>query len=356
LRSGDSTSRSGGNDGPERADPDNTDRSVCILDRLVLAAVSALAAGRMAVITDARDEGHLVVAAQLAAPDHITFMTRRAGGWICLALTAERCAELGLRPIARAGSGAGRAPLPPFTVTIEAARGVTTGISAADQAHTIRTAADPATTRRDLVVPGHVRPVRTAPGGVREQPAHAEAAIELARLAGLAPAAVTCQVQNDDGSVARGADLISFCARHGLPCVTIAELLRHRRVERVVATALPTAFGAFTVVGYREHPSGAEHVALVKGDLGDQHGAPVHVHRQCVTGDVFHALRCDCGAVLEDALRAIETAGRGVVVYVAGPEHDDPEAVAAQVLADLGVDYSRSSTMALAMPPASQTA
>jgi 3,4-dihydroxy 2-butanone 4-phosphate synthase/GTP cyclohydrolase II len=278
-------------------------------------------------------------------------MTRQAGGWIWLVLTPERCEALELPAIADDEA---------HMVTVEAARGVTTGISTADQAHTMRTVADPRSTRDDLVVPGHVRPLRARAGGVLERAGHAEAGADLARLAGLEPAVVVCEILDDRGALARGSDVTAFAARHGLRVVTVADVVARRRslVERVVATALPTAFGTFTVVGYRALLDGSEHVALVKGDVDGAEDVPVRVHVQCVTGDVFHALRCDCRARLEHALETIEAEGRGVVVYLA----EGRDQLAEMILADLGVrawrdaGYSRSSTMALAMPPASQTA
>jgi 3,4-dihydroxy 2-butanone 4-phosphate synthase/GTP cyclohydrolase II len=209
-----------------------------------------------------------------------------------------------------------------FTVSIEARDGITTGISAADRARTIQVAIDPRSAPRDLVQPGHVFPLKAKPGGVLERTGQTEAAVDLARLAGLNPSGVICEVMNDDGTMARVDDLVPFCERHGLKMVTVADLIAYRRlhdklVERVVATSLPTAFGDFEVVGYRSLVDDKHHVALVKGDVSGAQDVLVRVHSECLTGDVFHSLRCDCGEQLESALAMIENEGCGVVLYLA---------------------------------------
>ena len=284
-------------------------------------ALEDLAAGRFVVVTDDEDrenEGDLVIAAEHVTPDAVNFMATHARGWICLALTPERCEELGLELQAAKNDSAFETP---FTVTIEAAEGVTTGISAADRALTIRTAVDPAKGPRDIVTPGHVSPLKAKPGGVLERTGHTEASVDLARLAGCEPAGVICEIMNEDGSMARVGDLKAYCHKHGLKMITIADLIAYRRrhdklVERVVQTALPTAAGMFDVVGYRSLVDDKHHVALVKGEVSGQKDVLVRVHSECLTGDVFHSLRCDCGEQLESALSMIEAEGQGVLLYL----------------------------------------
>jgi 3,4-dihydroxy 2-butanone 4-phosphate synthase/GTP cyclohydrolase II len=285
-------------------------------------ALEELAAGRMIVVVDDEDrenEGDLVMAAQFITPDAINFMSRQAGGWICLALTPDRCDELGLELMTLKNESAHETP---FTITIEAREGVTTGISVADQAHTMQVAVDPTKGASDIVQPGHVHPLKAKEGGVLERTGHTEASVDLARLAGLNPAGVICEIQNEDGSMARGEDLAVYCFKHGLKMISIADLIMYRRrhdklVERVVDTALPTAFGDFTAVGYRSLVDHKHHVALVKGDISGAQDVLVRVHSECLTGDVFHSLRCDCGEQLELALAMIEREGTGVLLYLA---------------------------------------
>lgn len=285
-------------------------------------ALEDIAAGKMVVVVDDEDrenEGDLVMAAEHVTPEAINFMTRQAGGWICLALTPERCDELGLELMAAKNESQYETP---FTVTIEAAEGVTTGISAADQATTIGVAADPSKGKSDIVVPGHVHPLKAKDGGVLERTGHTEASVDLARLAGCVPAGLICEIQNEDGSMARVPDLAVYAAKHGLKLITIADLIAYRRrhdklVERVVSTRLPTSFGDFTVVGYRSLVDDKHHIAMVKGDVDGEQDILVRVHSECLTGDVFHSLRCDCGEQLESALAMIEREGRGVLLYLA---------------------------------------
>jgi 3,4-dihydroxy 2-butanone 4-phosphate synthase/GTP cyclohydrolase II len=285
-------------------------------------ALEDIAAGRMVVVVDDEDrenEGDLVMAAQFITPDAINFMTRQAGGWICLALTPERCDELGLDLMAAKNESAHQTP---FTVTIEAREGVTTGISVHDQAHTMQVAVDPTKGEADIVTPGHVHPLKAKAGGVLERTGHTEASIDLARLAGLNPSGVICEIQNEDGSMARADDLAAYCFKHGLKMITIADLIAYRRrndklVERVVSTGLPTGFGDFQVVGYRSLVDEKHHVALVKGEVDGRQDVLVRVHSECLTGDVFHSLRCDCGEQLESALSMIEREGQGVLLYLA---------------------------------------
>jgi 3,4-dihydroxy 2-butanone 4-phosphate synthase/GTP cyclohydrolase II len=285
-------------------------------------ALEDIAAGKMVVVVDDEDrenEGDLVMAAEFVSADDINFMTRQAGGWICLTLTAERCDLLGLELMTLKNEAAHETP---FTVTIEAREGVTTGISTADQATTMRTAIDPAKGAADIVVPGHVHPLKARDGGVLERTGHTEASVDLARLAGVTPAGVICEIQNEDGSMARVGDLAAYCHKHGLRMITIADLIAYRRrhdklVERVVSTSMPTGFGEFTVFGYRSLVDEKHHVAMVKGDVAGKQDVLVRVHSECLTGDVFHSLRCDCGEQLESALAMIEREGEGVLLYLA---------------------------------------
>jgi 3,4-dihydroxy 2-butanone 4-phosphate synthase/GTP cyclohydrolase II len=283
-------------------------------------AVEDIRNGRMVIVVDDPDrenEGDLVVAAQFATPQAVNFMATHARGLICLCLTEERCDELGLPPMAQRNEAPhGTA----FTVSVEAREGVTTGISAADRSHTIQVAIDPESTPHDLVQPGHVFPLRARDGGVLRRAGQTEAAVDLARLAGLQPAGVICEIMNRDGTMARVPDLIPYCEDHGLRMITVADLIEHRRrteklVERVVAVQLPTEFGLFSAIAFRETLTGREHLALVMGEVGEN--VLVRVHSECLTGDVFHSLRCDCGEQLEAALAAIAAEGRGVVLYMA---------------------------------------
>src|SRR6187397_3122457 len=285
-------------------------------------ALEDIRSGRMVVVCDAEDrenEGDLTLAAQFATPESINFMAREGRGLICLALTSDRCDELGLDLMAAKNESSFETA---FTVSVEAREGVTTGISAHDRAHTIQVAIDPRSQPEDLVQPGHVFPLKARSGGVLERTGQTEAGVDLARLAGLIPAAVICEVMNDDGTMARVPDLIPYCERHGLKMITVADLIAYRRkhdklVERVVETRMPTAFGEFSVVGYRTLMDDKHHVALVKGEVSGRDDVLVRVHSECLTGDVFHSLRCDCGEQLESALAQIEREGRGVLLYLA---------------------------------------
>jgi 3,4-dihydroxy 2-butanone 4-phosphate synthase/GTP cyclohydrolase II len=278
--------------------------------------------GKMVVVCDAEDrenEGDLTMAAQFVTPEAINFMATHGRGLICLALTGERCDELGLDLMAAKNESPFQTA---FTVSIEAREGITTGISAHDRAHTVQVAIDPGSRPQDLVQPGHIFPLKARKGGVLERMGQTEAAVDLARLAGLNASGVICEVMNDDGTMARVPDLERYCAKHGLKMVTVADLIAYRRrhdslVERVAEAALPTKFGEFRVVGYRTLVDDKHHVAMVKGDIHGQDDVLVRVHSECLTGDVFHSLRCDCGEQLEDALARIEQEGRGVLLYLA---------------------------------------
>jgi 3,4-dihydroxy 2-butanone 4-phosphate synthase/GTP cyclohydrolase II len=285
-------------------------------------AIEDIRAGRMVVVCDDEDrenEGDLVMAAQFVTPEAINFMAKEARGLICLALTPDRCDELGLDLMASKNESPFETA---FTVSIEAREGVTTGISAADRARTIQVAIDPKSSPRDLVQPGHVFPLKAKPGGVLERTGQTEASVDLARLAGLNPAGVICEVMNDDGTMARVKDLVPYCERHGLKMVTVADLIAYRRVhdklvERVVETKLPTAYGEFSAIGYRSLLDDKHHVAMVKGDVSGREDVLVRVHSECLTGDVFHSMRCDCGEQLESALAQIDAEGSGVLLYLA---------------------------------------
>lgn len=285
-------------------------------------ALEEIKAGRMVVVCDDEDrenEGDLTMAAQFVTPEAINFMALHGRGLICLSITPERAEELGLHPMTRNNqSRFGTA----FTVSIEAREGVTTGISAADRARTIQVAVDPRSGAEDLVQPGHVFPLVARPGGVLARSGQTEAAVDLARLAGLIPAGVICEVMNEDGTMARVPDLIPYCQRHGLKMVTVADLIRYRRrterlVRQVAAVHLPTKVGDFKAYGYESLLDGEQHLALVKGEVAGQENVLVRVHSECLTGDVFHSLRCDCGDQLQVALEMIEQEGRGVLLYMA---------------------------------------
>lgn len=288
-------------------------------------AMAEINAGRPVVVVDdanRENEGDLIFAAELATPELVAFMVRYTSGYICTALTEGECDRLDLPPMHHTNQDRrGTA----YTVTVDARAGVSTGISAADRAHTIRLLADPGTGPEDLARPGHVVPLRAREGGVLRRPGHTEAAIDLTRLAGLRPVGVLCELVNDDGTMMRGPDLERFCAEHSLLLVTIADLIAYRRrtekqVELVAEARLPTRHGVFRALGYSGDYDSAEHVALVLGDLGDGKDVLVRVHSECLTGDVFGSLRCDCGPQLDVALERVAQEGRGVVLYLRGHE------------------------------------
>jgi 3,4-dihydroxy 2-butanone 4-phosphate synthase / GTP cyclohydrolase II len=299
---------------------DTTERSSAFAT--VEEAIDDIRHGRFVVVVDAADrenEGDLTIAAQFATPEAITFMATHGRGLICLCLTEERCDELQLRPMTdRNETPFGTA----FTISVEAREGISTGISAQDRSRTIQVAIDPSKGPRDLVQPGHVFPLRARDGGVLRRGGQTEAAVDLARLAGLNPAGVVCEVMNDDGTMARVDDLIPYCEKHGIKLVTVADLIEYRRrheklVERTTAVRLPTAYGEFTAVAFREKLTGKTHLALVKGEVEGAADVLVRVHSECLTGDVFHSLRCDCGEQLDHALRQISAEDRGVLLYMA---------------------------------------
>jgi 3,4-dihydroxy 2-butanone 4-phosphate synthase/GTP cyclohydrolase II len=310
-------------------------------------AIAEIQAGRMIVVVDDEDrenEGDLTLAAEFVTPEAINFMARFGRGLICLALTEERADYLRLPPMSQENTSRfGTA----FTETIEAREGVSTGISAHDRAHTIRVAIDPASTAADLARPGHVFPLRARKGGVLVRAGQTEASVDLARMAGLIPAGVICEIMNDDGTMARVPDLERFCAEHGMKMLTVAEMIRYRLrheryIHRVAETTLATRYGDFTLIAYESEVDGGEsHLALVRGDVGksgdmgksadlsktaevgtngdvlkDDRPTLVRVHSHCLTGDVFGATTCDCQRILEQSMKLIAEEGRGAIVYL----------------------------------------
>jgi 3,4-dihydroxy 2-butanone 4-phosphate synthase/GTP cyclohydrolase II len=288
----------------------------------VESAIAEFRAGRIIVVVDDEDrenEGDLTLAAEFVTPEAINFMAKFGRGLICLTLTEERADYLRLGPMTQDNTSRfGTA----FTETIEAREGVTTGISAADRAHTIRVAIDPASTAQDLARPGHVFPLRARKGGVLVRAGQTEASVDLARMAGLIPAGVICEIMNDDGSMARVPDLVQFCQHHGLLMVTVADLIRYRLqheryLHRIAEGTLPTAHGDFRMIAYENEVDGGEsHVALVFGDVTAEESIPVRVHTHSLAEDVFGLAGSDNRAVIEDSLRIISQAGRGALIYL----------------------------------------
>ena len=287
-------------------------------------AIDDIAAGRMVVVVDDEDrenEGDLIIAAAKVTPEAIAFMDRHCSGIVCVPMEAERLRELSLPLMAPDNSETmGTA----FTVSVDARKGTTTGISASDRATTVRALVDPATKPHDLARPGHVFPLRYTVGGVLRRAGHTEAAVDLARLAGVEPAGVLCEVVNEDGTMARLEDLERFCEVHELKLISIADLIAYRRrreklVHRLTEARVPTIFGTFKAVGYESH-DGRTHVAFVKGDVSARDNVLVRVHSECFTGDVLGSIRCDCGTQLHEALQRIGEAGEGVLVYIRGHE------------------------------------
>jgi 3,4-dihydroxy 2-butanone 4-phosphate synthase/GTP cyclohydrolase II len=283
--------------------------------------LSDFRAGRIVIVTDDADrenEGDLVMAAEKITPEAVNFMATHGRGLICAPVTEERADHLGLQRMVSDNRESYRTD---FTVSVDAARGVTTGISAHDRARTIQLLVDPKAVATDLVQPGHVFPLRAKQGGVLRRAGHTEASVDLARLAGLQPAGVLCEILNADGTMARLPELLEFKERHGLRICSIAELIAYRRtreklVVREEIVKLPTAYGDFDLHMYRSLVDGAHHLALVKGEISEDQTTLVRVHSECLTGDVFGSFRCDCGPQLQTALQQIEEAGSGVLVYM----------------------------------------
>ena len=287
-------------------------------------AIEAIRNGRMIIVVDDEErenEGDIIVAAEKTTVEHVSFMVRHCSGIICVPMEADRLEGLNLPLMAPDNSEAmGTA----FTISVDARHGTTTGISAADRAETIRTLIDADTKPHDLARPGHIFPLRYVEGGVLRRAGHTEASVDLARLAGLYPAGVLCEVVNDDGTMARLPELESFAAEHDLLMISIADLIAYRRrseklVHRLTEARIPTAFGSFTAVAYESH-DGRTHVALVKGDPAGKDNVLVRVHSECFTGDVLGSIRCDCGIQLNEAMRKIDAEGEGIVVYIRGHE------------------------------------
>ena len=286
-------------------------------------AIEALRRGEMLVAVDDEDrenEGDLIVAAEHATPETINFMATHARGIICTPMEPARLEALGIPMMAASDPDHDGCA---FTVSVDARHDTSTGTSAYDRATTIARLLDPQATTRDFVQPGHVFPLRAKPGGVLHRAGHTEASVDLARLAGLYPAAVICEIMNEDGSMARLPELQEFARAHGLKLISIADLIAYRTehdpetlVERVAEAKLPTGHGEFRIVAYRSKTDGKEHIALVKGDVDGQDDVLVRVHSECLTGDVFHSLKCDCGSQVESALAQIADAGAGVFVYL----------------------------------------
>ena len=288
-------------------------------------AIKIIADGGMLIVVDDEDrenEGDFMMAAEKVTPEAINFMARHGRGLICLPMTGERLDLLRIPPMTDNNTSTqGTA----FHVSIGAKGKITTGISAADRAATVYAVVDPDTTADDIAMPGHVFPLRARPGGVLERAGHTETAVDFARLAGLAPAGVICEIMNEDGTMARRPQLEAVAKEHGLPIVTVADLIRYRRrterlVERIATVRMPTRHGEFTGYGYQSLVDDTTHVALVAGDVDGASDVLVRVHSECLTGDVFHSLRCDCGDQLEEAMRLVQAEGRGVILYIVGHE------------------------------------
>jgi 3,4-dihydroxy 2-butanone 4-phosphate synthase / GTP cyclohydrolase II len=286
-------------------------------------AIADIRDGKFVIVADDEDrenEGDLICAAQLVTPEMVNVMIKKAGGLICLALTGDRVDALGLAPMAEANLDDYRTA---YTVSVDASPrfGVTTGISAQDRAATIRVAVDPASVPSDLRHGGHVFPLRAREGGVLQRVGHTEAAVDLARLAGLLPAGVVCEILNEDGTTARRPQLEVFAQEYDITFITVAQLVAYRLkserlVHREAEARLPTDHGTWRIVGYRNDVDRQEHVALMHGEIGDGEDTLVRIHSKCLTGDVFHSLRCDCGWQLDKAMEMIAADGRGVIVYL----------------------------------------
>jgi 3,4-dihydroxy 2-butanone 4-phosphate synthase/GTP cyclohydrolase II len=285
------------------------------------AVVADLRAGKMAIVVDDEDrenEGDIMMAAQFVTPAAVNFMAKYGRGLICVPTTSERLQQLGIERMVKQNRETFKTD---FQISVDAARGVTTGISAADRAEAIRVMAEPAAVPEDLVQPGHVFPLRARPGGVLQRAGHTEATVDLVQLAGCRPIGVICEVMSDDGTMARLPELTRFARKHRLKICSIADLIQYRRtreklVERIEVVKMPTDYGDFDLYLYRSKIDGQHHLALVRGDVAGKKNVLVRVHSECLTGDVFGSRRCDCGPQLQRAMQQVSEAGLGVVVYM----------------------------------------
>lgn len=284
-------------------------------------AIEEIRNGRMIILVDSEDrenEGDLVIAAEAAGSSAINFMATHGRGLICVPMKGEKLESLSLEPMVQQNTDRYRTA---FTVSVDAAHHITTGISAPDRAKTIEILINPSSRPEDLIKPGHIFPLQAVEGGVLRRAGHTEASVDLARLAGMKPAAVICEIMKDDGTMARLPDLLEFAKKHELNIYTIEDLIRYRShkdslIRREVETSLPTKFGDFTIIAYTTTVDDKNHVALVKGDVRGKENVLVRVHSECLTGDVFHSARCDCGNQLDEAMKKIEEEGAGVVLYM----------------------------------------
>jgi len=287
----------------------------------IASVVADIQKGKMVIVVDDADrenEGDVIMAAQFITPAAVNFMAKHGRGLICVPTTGERLQQLGIERMVRQNRESHKTD---FQVSVDAARGISTGISAADRAETIRIMADPTAVPDDLVQPGHMFPLRAQPGGVLQRAGHTEAAVDLVRLAGCRPITVICEIMNDDGSMARLPQLLKFAKKHRLKICTIADLIHHRRtqeklVEHIETVKMPTDYGDFDLHLYRSKIDGKHHLALVSGNIKSKKNVLVRVHSECLTGDVFGSRRCDCGPQLHHAMKQISDSGGGVLVYM----------------------------------------